>query len=229
MPDMMDRAVELMHDPNFPTVRFSKALDYFHEIQALPQAKELPTVDDELYVKTHRGTFTTDSQVKRDNRLCEVLLMNAEKFSLLASQFGQPYPQEKLQKLWEKVLFGQVHDNIDGSAVAEVYHDAATDYGDIKHDGGKLLDSALTTVAKHVNTQGEGQAVLIFNSAAMGTNRPRLVGCPLFRRTCSLQDRGCRRALGALSGRGRRQIGKGLVLCREGSGNGVQGIPRRGR
>ena len=92
-------------------------------------------VDDELYVKTHRGTFTTDSQVKRDNRRCEVLLMNAEKFSLLASQFGQPYPQEQLQELWEKVLFGQVHDNIDGSAVAEVYRDAATDYGDIKHDG----------------------------------------------------------------------------------------------
>ncbi len=164
MPDMMDRAVTLMGDPNFPAVRFSKALDYFHEIQALPQSKEFPTVDDELYVKTHRGTFTTDSQVKRDNRRSEVLLMNAEKFSLLASQFGQPYPQIELQKLWEKVLFGQVHDNIDGSAAAEVYRDAATDYGDIRIEGDKLLDSALSTVAKHVNTQGAGRAVLIFNS-----------------------------------------------------------------
>jgi alpha-mannosidase len=164
MPDMMDRAVKLMHDPDYPTVHFSKALDYFHEIQALPQSKDLPVMDDELYVKTHRGTFTTDSQVKRDNRLCEVLLMNAEKFSLLASQFAQPYPQEHLQKLWEKVLFGQTHDNLDGSAVAQVYEDAATDYGDIKHDGGQLLNSALTTIAKHVNTQGEGRAVLIFNS-----------------------------------------------------------------
>jgi len=164
MPEMMDRAVKLMHDPDYPTVRFIKALDYFHEIQALPQSKDFPIVDDELYVKTHRGTFTTDSQVKRDNRLCEVLLMNAEKFSLLASQLGQPYPQEQLQQLWEKVLFGQVHDNIDGSAVAEVYQDAATDYGDIKHDGGQLLNSALTTIAKRINTQGEGRAVLIFNS-----------------------------------------------------------------
>lgn len=164
MPDMMDRAVELMHDPNYPTVRFSKALDYFHEIQALPQSKDFPVVDDELYVKTHRGTYTTDSQVKRDNRLCEVLLMNAEKFSLLASQFGRPYPQDSLQQLWEKVLFGQVHDNIDGSAIGQVYRDAATDYGDIKYAGGKLLDSALATIAKRVNTQGEGRAVLVFNS-----------------------------------------------------------------
>jgi len=163
MPDMMDRAVALMHDPNYPTVRFTKGVDYFREVQALPQSKDFPVVDDELYVKTHRGTFTTDSQVKRDNRLSEVLLMNAEKFSLLASQFGQPYPQERLQELWEKVLFGQVHDNIDGSAAAEVYRDAATDYGDIKYFGRKVLNSALTTIAKHVNTQGEGHAVLIFN------------------------------------------------------------------
>lgn len=164
MPEMMNRAADLMHDPSFPTVRFSTALAYFHEIQALPRAKTLPTVDDELYVKTHRGTYTTDSQVKRDNRRSEVLLMNAEKFSLLASQFGEAYPQESLQNLWEKVLFGQVHDNIDGSAFAEVYRDAATDYGDIRDGGNRILNSALATIARRVNTRGEGRALLVFNS-----------------------------------------------------------------
>ena len=38
----------------------------------------------------------------------------------------------QIQDLWEKVLFGQVHDNIDGSAMEEVYRDAATDYADIR-------------------------------------------------------------------------------------------------
>lgn len=164
MPDMINRAETLMHDPNYPTVRFEKALDYFHEIEALPQSKQFPIVDDELYVKTHRGTFTTDSQVKRDNRLCETLLMNAEKFALVASQFGEVYPQSSFQELWEKVLFGQVHDNIDGSAVAEVYRDAATDYADIKRVGRTLLDSSLSAIAHHVNTEGDGHAVLVFNS-----------------------------------------------------------------
>lgn len=164
MPEMIDRAVQLMNDPNYPTVRFSSALDYFHEIQALPLSRNLPTVNDELYVKTHRGTLTTDSQVKRDNRRSEVLLMNAEKFSLLASEFGLPYPQDQLQKLWEKVLFGQTHDNIDGSAEAEVYRDAATDYADIRRGGDQIMDGALATVARHVNTEGEGRAALVFNS-----------------------------------------------------------------
>ena len=163
MPEMMDRAVAMMHDPDYPTVKFSKGVDYFHAVEALPEAKNLPVVNDELYVKTHRGTFTTDSQVKRDNRLSEVVLMNAEKYSLIASQFGATYPQGELQDLWEKVLFGQVHDNIDGSAVAEVYNDAATDYADIKATGSKILDSALLTIGRQVNTQGKGQAVLVFN------------------------------------------------------------------
>jgi alpha-mannosidase len=65
--------------------------------------------------------------------------------------------------MWEKLLFGQVHDNIDGSAVGQVYRDAATDYADLKSEGGKLLDSALASIARQANTEGEGQAILIFN------------------------------------------------------------------
>ena len=165
MPEMVDHATALMHDSNFPKVRFSKAQAYFEDIKALPQSARLPVVNDELYVKTHRGTFTTDSQVKRDNRRCEVLLMNTEKFAAVAKQFGHPYPQGLLTEMWEKLLFGQVHDNIDGSAVAQVYRDAATDYADLKSDGGKLLDSALTSIARQANTEGEGQAMLVFNPA----------------------------------------------------------------
>jgi alpha-mannosidase len=164
MPEMINRAEVLMHDPSYPTIRFVKALDYFHAIEALPQSKQFPVVNDELYVKTHQGTFTTDSQVKRDNRLCEVLLTNAEKFALVANQFGAPYPQNALQELWEKVLFGQVHDNIDGSSIAEVYRDAATDYAEIKIQGKKILDSSLATIGRQVDTQGKGRAILVFNS-----------------------------------------------------------------
>jgi alpha-mannosidase len=163
MPEMVNRATELMHMPGFPKVRFSKAQAYFEDIKALPASASFPVVNDELYVKTHRGTYTTDSQVKRDNRRCEVLLMNVEKFAAVAAQFGHSYPQGLLTEMWEKLLFGQVHDNIDGSAIGEVYRDAATDYTDLKLEGGKLLDGALASIARRANTEGEGQAILIFN------------------------------------------------------------------
>ena len=163
MPEMLERANALMRDKSFPTVRFSKAKDYFDMIKAMPESSKLPVMNDELYVKTHQGTFTTDSQVKRDNRQCEVLLQNAEKFSLLAHQLGKPYPEEALRALWQKVLFGQVHDNIDGSSVHEVYLDAATDYAEITIAGQKLLSSALTAIAQSLDTRGEGKAIIIFN------------------------------------------------------------------
>lgn len=163
MPDMVDRATSLMHDGSFPKVRFSKAQAYFETIKALPSSASFPVVNDELYVKTHRGTFTTDAQVKRDNRRCEVLLMNAEKFAAVATQFGHTYPQGSLQGMWEKLLFGQVHDNLDGSSIAQVYRDAATDYADLKSEGGKLLDAALASIARQANTEGKGWAILVFN------------------------------------------------------------------
>ena len=163
MPEMVNRATELMHMPGFPKVRFSKAESYFETIQALPASASFPVVNDELYVKTHRGTFTTDSQVKRDNRRCEVLLMNTEKFAAVATEFGHAYPQAALQPMWEKLLFGQVHDNIDGSSIGEVYRDAATDYTDLKVEGGELLGAALASIAHQANTEGEGQAILVFN------------------------------------------------------------------
>jgi alpha-mannosidase len=163
MPEMVNRAIALMHDSSFPKVRFSKAQAYFEDIKALPASASFPVVNDELYVKTHRGTYTTDSQVKRDNRRCEVLLMNAEKFAAVGTQFGHAYPQGLLTEMWQKLLFGQVHDNIDGSAIGQVYRDAATDYTDLKSEGGKLLEAALASIARQANTEGEGRAILIFN------------------------------------------------------------------
>ena len=40
MADMMDRAVTMMHDPDYPTVKFSKGVDYFQEVEAMPASQE---------------------------------------------------------------------------------------------------------------------------------------------------------------------------------------------
>ena len=135
MPDMLGRADHLAKAKDFPEIKYRKATDYFAEISTLPETKKLPVYNDELYLKTHRGTLTTDSQVKRDNRLCETLLLNAEKFAFAAQELGQPYPAEALHNLWERYLYTQVHDNLDGASIAPVYNDAATEYGTLKIDG----------------------------------------------------------------------------------------------
>jgi alpha-mannosidase len=127
------------------------------------------------------------------------------------------------------VLFGQVHDNIDGSAVAEVYRDAATDYGDIKYAGGKMLNSALSTIAKQVNTQGEGRAVLIFNS--LPWERTGMVSLDAVI-LCRAQHFNIVDAAGhavpyQLEGEG--GTAKALFFAERSAGNGVQGVSRGGQ
>lgn len=168
MPDMLRRADRLAKSSEFPEIKYVKATDYFSEIMPLPETKKLPVYNEELYLKTHRGTLTTDSQVKRDNRLCETLLLNIEKIAFVAQQIGCSYPDETLHDLWERYLYTQVHDNLDGASVAPVYNDAATEYGTLKVDGKKLLDASLKTLFASVDTDGEGEALVVFNSQPWG-------------------------------------------------------------
>ncbi|MDZ7373380.1 MAG: glycosyl hydrolase-related protein [candidate division KSB1 bacterium] len=165
LPDMLERAHELASRKNFPKIIFAKAVQYFDHLKGLAREHSFPVVKDELYVKTHRGTLTTDSQVKRDNRRCEELLTNVESLSVVAWALGGRYPAQELKALWEKLLFGQVHDNLDGSSIRYVYLDAATDYADIKQEGGALLDRALKTICDRLDTRGPTeQALVVFNT-----------------------------------------------------------------
>lgn len=94
LPDMLKRATSLSKDADFPSINFSKAVDYFEMIKDNSESADIPVFNDELYLKTHRGSLTTDSQVKRDNRLCETLLENVEKYAVLAHDSGFDYPQK---------------------------------------------------------------------------------------------------------------------------------------
>ena len=165
--DMIERGLALASREGFPEIKFSRAEEYFRDLESLREAGAYPTVNDELYVKTHRGTFTTEGFVKKANRTCEVLLLNAEKFSSLAARFGARYPREELERCWKVLLFGHVHDQIDGTSLDAVYWDAATDYAELIRAGDGLLQRALKTISSRVDTSGSGdRAVIVFNPAA---------------------------------------------------------------
>jgi len=73
-----------------------------------------------------------------------------------------------------------VHDNIDGSSVKEVYQAAATDYAELKIQGNELLNQALQAISKNMDTQGEGDAIIIYNPATWERNDMATVcGCQL--------------------------------------------------
>ena len=145
-------------------ILFSRADDYFHELEKINQEeKTLPVVNDELYLKTHRGTYTTEAKIKLNNRKGECLLGNAEKFACLAEKYGSKYPQEELEEAWKKLLFNQFHDILAGACISEVYESLEREYAEIFKVGEKSLSSSLKQIAKNIDTQGAGYSILVFN------------------------------------------------------------------
>jgi len=92
--------------------------DYFEQLD--PQL--LPVMYGELYLEFHRGTYTTQAQMKLHNRISEKKLAAAEYLAVVA-QLRQ-YP-EMLREVWKDTLLLQFHDILPGSSITPVYEDAA--------------------------------------------------------------------------------------------------------
>lgn len=110
-----------------PKVCCRRAGDFFRELEK--DQDKLEKFSGELYLEFHRGTFTTQSAVKRANRKNEQLLAAAE---FMASHLPlESYPAEEFDRLWKLLLCNQFHDIIPGSSIGMVYKDAAADHAEI--------------------------------------------------------------------------------------------------
>jgi len=161
--EMIERALKLMRKQDFPLIFFSTTKEWFNQIRQLAERIRIPVIRDELYVKTHRGTYTTEAKVKLNNRKCESLLLTAERFATIAMKFGMKYPQQELNVAWKNLLLNQVHDNLDGTSIEEVYIQADKDYKEVYEVGNKVLQEALKTIASCIDTRGEGISLIVFN------------------------------------------------------------------
>jgi alpha-mannosidase len=162
---MLDTALRLQAPGTvFPKLRFGTAAGFFDDIQKKLASLDVPTVRDELYLEFHRGVQTTQAETKKRIRRTEDLLLNAEKFSSLASLSG--YPQASLDGAWKRLLFDEFHDIMPGSGIAQNYEDARLNLEDVGRAGDEALDGALRDITSRVNTTGEGAPVLVFNPLA---------------------------------------------------------------
>ncbi|MHA1997873.1 MAG: alpha-mannosidase [Promethearchaeota archaeon] len=109
--------------------KFFQQGDFYRHFR--PFLDRWATWNDELYLELHRGTYTTNSRMKRDNRMLEILMENVEKACTIASMHGFPYPRDVLDRCWKVVLFNQFHDILPGSSIAEVYEDTFKEYEEI--------------------------------------------------------------------------------------------------
>lgn len=141
-----------------PKTVLSAPLDYFEDLQqqGMPEARYVG----ELYYPAHRGTLTAQAKMKKGNRVSEFALRDAEVWSVLTSLFGKlPYPKEKLDELWRKLLLLQFHDILPGTAITRVHVEAEREFVDLLQSTQEIIHQALLNL---IDASSEGMT--LFNS-----------------------------------------------------------------
>ena len=124
----------------------------------------LPVWRDEIYLETHRGTYTTQAILKRLNRRAEVGFRRLEATSALASLLGKRYPKQRIDAAWRLILKNQFHDILPGSHVTAACRDALQDYEQIAREGNALQEAALGFFARRVDHRAKEPCWAVFNA-----------------------------------------------------------------
>jgi len=146
--DMLERRRAWEHIPGVPHVKTMRAGDFFRKMHENVRNTDqyVHTWDGELYFEFHRGTYTTQGDIKKTNRYLENKLGRIEWLSSLSYLLGGEYAQKELNESWEYMMLNQFHDIIPGSSICQVYEDARADYRKVETLTEKAQQKALRTV-----------------------------------------------------------------------------------
>ena len=150
--------IEREHDlEGAPRVQMTDPVSFFETLEEKGGPKN--TWEGELYFDAHRGTFTSQAMVKKNNRKAEVALREMEYFGALAGIHGQAYDLNEGAKLWKELLLHQFHDILPGSSIARVYVEAEKRVGDLIAEAERRTNESAAAI-----TDGDNKALTVFNS-----------------------------------------------------------------
>ncbi|MEK7474883.1 MAG: glycoside hydrolase family 38 C-terminal domain-containing protein [Candidatus Coatesbacteria bacterium] len=113
----IERGIDMGGWPIYPKVIFSTARAAFQAVEA--QSAKLPVFDGELNTE-FSGCYTSESTIKRSNRVAESRLFDTEAAASFAWRAGgRAYPNDALTKAWRDTLFAHFHDILPGSGVPD--------------------------------------------------------------------------------------------------------------
>jgi alpha-mannosidase len=169
----LEFAVVLKTMMGLPASQLSTVQEFFKQLTE--SSANFPTWNNELYLETHRGTYTTRAMMKKENRECEHLLYSSELLSTLAMLYGKNstvrrYPKQKLDDAWKKLLLNQFHDILPGTSIPDVYQDAAQDYRDIRTSCTEIISNCAQGVSQPALKSKTEFHVTLFNSLGWQRN-----------------------------------------------------------
>lgn len=181
--EMLETAKRVKDLEGLPRVRQEHLTDFLEKAER--DAKDLPLWVGELYLETHRGTYTTQARTKKGNRKSEVLLHDAEFFDVVSGGVEPSAVTEGeravhdvvrknehttaayLDRAWKLVLLNQFHDIIPGSSINWVYKDSAKDYATVAALCNSVINPARRALVQTINTRGFKQPVVVFNTSGL--------------------------------------------------------------
>jgi len=156
--EMMERARRLADLDGSPRIKIEAPSRFFAAAEEeLPKA---PVWSGELYLELHRGTLTSQVEIKQGNRRCENLAREAELWSTTALVAGRAaYPYEELEEIWHDILLNQFHDILPGSSIAMVNDEAIASYASSAARLETIIGNAIGALC------GNGSLPVAFNAA----------------------------------------------------------------
>ncbi len=136
-----------------PQVKMGTAEGFFEKLKS--RRHELETWVGELYLEIHRGTYTTQAEIKKNNRLLEQKLRAVE--FLWSCLPLDRYPSSALDSIWKKVLINQFHDIIPGTSINRVNVTTRQEQAQALQD----CDELLSRGAEAFFTKSPGSLVLM--------------------------------------------------------------------
>lgn len=140
---MLECSRRLTDMPGIPKLKMATLSEFFEKVTQ--REDEFPVWDDELYFDRHRGTYTTQAMVKKNNRKAELALRKTEIAACIREiTLGIPYPKEQIDELWKMLMHLQFHDMLPGSALTYCYDDAKEEFDRIFDQQEKLFGEILS-------------------------------------------------------------------------------------
>lgn len=151
-------------------IKMAGPMEFFEDMEA--KGGPVNTYVGELYFSAHRGTYTSQAAVKKNNRRSELAMREMELWSCLAMDKGFTYDLDRADALWKQLLLHQFHDILPGSSIGRVYEEARKAHQGIIDGAGEMQAQALAVLAD----QTAQDAVTVWNSLSF--DRKALVELP---------------------------------------------------
>jgi len=144
-------AQDIQKWPIFPTYKLSTTDAFFSAVERSDLSR-LPVIDRDLNF-IFEGCYTSQSNIKRANRVSEIVLPEAETAALIGGAVGEmSYPNDLITRAWRWTLFNHFHDILPGSGVKATYDYAQGLFQEILATTYSINTRALRKLAGRVDT-----------------------------------------------------------------------------